>query len=75
MRTSALRHTPKDKEGATATSISLAANMGLGLSAGLAGAIKNQIVFSGGDLSHAMLGICSFSIMSGLAVITLLLRR
>jgi MFS family permease len=75
VRTSALRHTPKDKEGATATSISLAANMGLGLSAGLAGAIKNQIVFSGGDLSHAMLGICSFSIMSGLAVITLLLRR
>lgn len=74
-RTSALHNTPQNQEGAVATSISLAANMGIGIAAGVGGAIKNHFHFLGGSLSDAMLAIDLFSVVTGLAVIVLLALR
>lgn len=43
VRTSAMQNTPKNQEGFVATAITLSVNMGIGISAGAGGAIKNRI--------------------------------
>lgn len=69
VRTSSMMNTPKDQEGFVATAITLASNMGIGLSSGLGGAIKNQLSYSNGDMRDVLL----YVILFGVTVCTLTL--
>ncbi len=66
-RSSAMENTPQNKEGFVATAITLAANMGIALSSGFGGAIKNQLTSQGADLRQVLLGV----VILGLCVIIL----
>jgi len=74
-RTSALYNTEKNQDGATATSITLAANLGVGLASGVGGAMKNHILAAGGTLDDTMQAICLLAIAAGIVLIIMLFRR
>lgn len=70
-RSTAMEYTPAQQEGFVASAISLSASIGLGLAAGLGGAIKNQVDYVGGSLETGIQGIWLMSL--GLAVVAIFL--
>ncbi len=74
-RTSAMENTPPNQEGFVATALTLASNMGIGLSSGIGGAIKNQVFAGAGDMRQVLLWVVALGFCVVLFNLSMMVRR
>lgn len=75
LTTATMEYTAKGKEGSTSTITGIAESLGVGLAAGLGGALYNQMTLSGYTLSQALAGIWLLAGVAGVFTIWLVLLR
>jgi MFS family permease len=74
-RATAMTHTQKGQEGFVAGAISLSTSLGLSLSSGIGGALRNQVSAQGGTLNDAIALIWVMALLMALLSLALLWRH
>jgi MFS family permease len=75
LTTATMEYTAKGKEGSTSTITGIAESLGVGLAAGLGGALYNQMSLAGYTLSQALAGIWIVAGVVGVLTVWLVLVR
>ena len=75
LTTATMEYTAKGKEGSTSTITGIAESLGVGLAAGLGGALYNQMSLAGYTLNQALAGIWLVAGLAGVFTIWLVMLR